>query len=485
MFHSNAGNNTKFDVKFDVKKENSIKFTDVTIRHLKADNKNQRYWCHSLSGFGIRVSPKGTKTWFYNYRFNKCQKTLTLGRYPRISLSKAIKLYNVANDKVEMGIDPLLEQQQEKKEKLDELTVSGLVELYLEYCKKTNKQSYLSEKKALDKDLLPLLGNTKITEVEPKDLSQIFHRIIAKREAPSTATHLYSYVRRLFNFAADMGLMRRRDNPCLDIKLRIKKNKRSRHLSPKEIYLFWYGLDHIKMSPVTRLALRFMLVTVARGGEVRQMKWVDIDFDERIWTLPKTKNGHLHRVYLGDEALKVLDEVRQYSDGKGIVFGSAGSYSRCGKIITDLKPLHNRTLCQPIKRHFDKFGIETPFVPHDLRRTGATIIAGLFGRQDLVKMCLNHVRSDVTDVYDQYTYGAEKKRAMEALNEAVRFIINSANIESIPIFEELKDHIMKPVQSPVINHNSCDHNKQGFQASFSSPVTYKLSFDQAVLSNKV
>jgi len=74
---------------------------------------------------------------------------------------------------------------------------------------------------------------------------------------------------------------------------------------------------------------------------------------------------------------------------------------------------------------------------------------------------------------------------MNALNKAIRCILNSANIESIPTFDELKDYVMKPVQASIINHLSCDDSKRGFQASFSSPVAYKLSFDHHELSYKV
>ncbi len=482
MQYLNSDKNTIFASKFASKKVTSLKFTDPTIRHLKTD-KSKIFWCKGLSGFGIRVSPKGTKTWVYYYRINKTQRKLNLGRYPKVCLSEAHRLYNEAKTKVECGTDPSDELKKLKKQFDEELTVKQLVELYLEHSKKSGKKSYKVEEKCLKKDLIPHLGKRKITTIEPKDLAKIFNEIITIREAPSSATHLYSYIRRIFNFASDMGLMRRRDNPCLDIKLNIKKKKRNRHLTPQEIYLFWYGVDKIKMTPIVRYALKFMLLTLARGGEVRQMKWSDIDFNERIWTLPKTKNGHLHRIYLNDKAMNILKEVKKYSDEKGLVFGSTGQYSKCGVIKTNLKPLHNRTLCQPIKRHFNVFKIKEPFTPHDLRRTGATIVAGLFGRQDLVKMCLNHVRNDITDVYDQYTYDVEKKNAMNALNKAISLIIDSPNIESVPTFDILRQKVL-PRDTMFNGYESNEQSmNKGFQAIASRPVSYRLSFDLKPLSS--
>lgn len=485
MQYSNSDKNSKFAIYSAIQNENSLKFTDTVIRHLKPLEKVKDYWCNGLSGFGIRVTPKGTKTWFYYYRFEKIQRRLNFGRYPQISLSDALLLYHEAKRKIELGIDPYIEMKQEKKLFEEELTVSELVDSYIEHCKKSGKKSYSTENKCFKRDLLPTLGNKKITQVEPKDLSKIFHQIIVHREAPSSATHLYSYIRRLFNFASDMGLMRRRDNPCLDIKLNIKKKKRNRHLTPQEIYLFWHGLNDIVMTPVVRYALKFMLVTLARGGEVRQMKWSDVDINERVWILPKTKNGRLHRIYLNDMALEILSLVKPYSDGKGLIFGSTGQYAKCGLIKDNLKPLHNRTLCQPIKRHFGSFGINERFTPHDLRRTGATIIAGLFGRQDLVKMCLNHVRNDVTDIYDQYTYDVEKRNAMNALNNAIKLIIDSSNIESVPTFDKLRSRILESDKIKSDFTSDKRNMNKGFQANVSHPVSYKLSFDLKPLSNEV
>ena len=376
-------------------------------------------YCSNLLGFGIRVLPSGTKTWFYCYLSGSSQRKMSLGKYPKVSLGEAIHLYRQAKEKLENGIDPLDEKQKKLISRQKEPTVSELIELYVQHGIKLNKANINVEYKCFQKDIIPTIGKRKITEVAPKELAKIFHAVIVERNAPIMASRLFSYVRGLFNFAADMGLMRRRDNPCLDIKLKIKENKKTRHLSSQEIYKFWYNINDVPTTDVLKLALKFMLTTLARGVEVRTMKWRDINLKDRIWTLPKTKNGHIHRIYLSDLSLEILKKVRNYSNGEGLV------------------------LCQPIKRHFEKFDMLEPFTPHDLRRTGATIIASLFGRKDLVKMCLNHVSNDVTDIYDQYTYSQEKKMAMNALNKALRIILDSKNIESIPNIDNLRELVFK------------------------------------------
>ena len=484
MFHQNSHNYTKnLDKNLD-KTTRGIIFTDVSIRHLKPEAKKREYYCSNLLGFGIRVLPSGTKTWFYCYLSGSSQRKMSLGKYPKVSLGEALHLYRQAKEKLENGIDPLEEKQKKLISRQKEPTVSELIEIYVQHGIKLGKANINVEYKCFQKDIIPTIGKRKIKEVTPKELAKIFHTVIVERDAPIMASRLFSYVRRLFNFASDMGLMRRRDNPCLDINLKIKENKKTRHLSSQEIHKFWYHINDIPTTGVLKLALKFMLTTLARGVEVRTMKWCDVNLKDRVWTLPKTKNGHIHRIYLSDLSLEILKKVRNYSNGEGLVFGSTGKFKNRHTVFDDLKPMHNRTLCQPIKRHFEKFDIQEPFTPHDLRRTGATIIASLFGRKDLVKICLNHVSNDVTDIYDQYTYSQEKKIAMNALNKALRIILESKNIESIPSEDNLRELVFKNDQQKTIPLKKAQ-KPVGFQASFSSPVSYRLSFDRETLSNVV
>ena len=136
-------------------------------------------------------------------------------------------------------------------------------------------------------------------------------------------------------------------------------------------------------------------------------------------------------------------------------------------------------MAQSARRYFKKFDIKESFYPYDLRRTGATMIAGLFGRRDFATMALNHTTNDVTGIYDQYTYDREKKMMLNALNKAIGLIINSSNIESVPDFETLRSKVIRSTQLPNLSDS-----QQDFQAKFLNPVTYKLSYDHDVLKSR-
>jgi len=494
--HTNSYKNTqKLEHKLEHKKrrkkaksykKRDFKFTHLSILHLKCLARRKIYWSSDMSGFGVEVTPYNSKIWVYQYRFDNKTRRMTLGKFPKVSLRDATKLYLSASEKVLYGIDPLEERKKEKEEIKGELTVNQLIDAYLTYCKKTEKKTYKCEERAFNKNLPEHLRSKKISDVQSEEIAKIVNKIIM-RGSPTMAKHLFSYLRRMYNYAADIGLLKRRDNPCLDIKLSIKMNRRSRHLSPKEIFLFWHNIEKIPMSPVMRLSIKFLFLTVVRPINIREMRWSEVDMSSYVWTLPKTKNGRLHRVYLGGLAIEILNEVKEYTGGGTFVFGSIGNFKTCKKNVATEKKrtvMSKWVMSKPFRRHFSKFEIEEKFYPYDLRRTGATLISGLFGRKELVVLALNHTTSTVTDIYDQYAYDKEKKMSMEALNKAIEIIINSNNVESVPNFEQLREQVFKQDQSVSIACVDDDHKKQDFQASFSSPVTYKLSFDHPSLSGK-
>ncbi|WP_394972594.1 tyrosine-type recombinase/integrase [uncultured Croceitalea sp.] len=464
-------NEAKLPQKLNQKTTLTIRFTDFSLKKLEPKDRRIIYWSSENPNFGIRVSPSGSKTWIFRYRFDNKTRRISLGRYPKISLRKANQLIYEMNEAILHGVDPLEERKQKQDVFNKTPVLEELISTYTDYNKSVGKVSYLAEERCLRKELKTQMQK-KITEIDPRALSGIFHTIVV-RGSPSTASHLYSYVRRLFNFAADIGLMRYRDNPCHEIKLKIPKRSRQRHLAPSEIYLLWNNLEEIHTTPIIKLAIKFMLLTVTRTIDVRKAKWTDVNLNERVWILPKTKNGRLHRVYLGDLAIDILQRAKQYTDGKELVFCSP-RFSIKNNENPEL--LDRNSLSQALINNFPLLKIHQKFTPHDLRRTGATLIAGLFGRRDFASMALNHTCSDVTGIYDQYTYDREKKMTLNALNKAIGIIVHSANVESVPDFEELRDMVIHPHRPPNSHPRQNTDSLKDLQAILPIPEFDKLFY---------
>ena len=136
-------------------------------------------------------------------------------------------------------------------------------------------------------------------------------------------------------------------------------------LEAGEIVALWRGLDEPGVSETIRLALRFLLLTAQRIGEVVNAEWLEIDWDNAVWTLPgsKVKNGREHRVPLCDQTMKVLAEIKANAGNSGWLFPSPRGD----------RPITARALDKALRR-LRLAGHVPDFRPHDLRRTAASRI---------------------------------------------------------------------------------------------------------------
>lgn len=451
-------------------------FTDASIRGLKSTGKRITFWSRENKGFGLRLTKKGTKTFVYAYRNDDgVLRYLTLGHYPKVSLAQAHRLYFEAAEKVSMGLDPAQDKIDEKKQKDDADTVAQLVEKYLAHCQKMKKSSWPEEERTFKRDLLPNFGDWKAYDVKKKNMSNVLSNIILEREAPSMAKHLLVYARLLFEFAEDMGIIPEDSNPCARIKLRIPKGKGTRHLSPREIYLLWHGLDDCNTLPSLRLAIRLLVCSMTRSIEVRSMKWSDIDKNENVWTIPNPKNKRPHRLYLPKQIWKLLDEAKLYTGDAEYVFTSSFLVKPPAEPRRDLNPLIKTSICQCIRKSYRKFGVTERFTPHDIRRTGATLITALGCPRHWAKLLLNHTDNDVTSIYDLYAYEDEKKTGLEILNYAIERIVTSKNIDSVPSLETLRNEVKQ--KGFLLKHFGGDNDRHpGFQSTPTGHLSYSISY---------
>ncbi|WP_406684310.1 integrase arm-type DNA-binding domain-containing protein [Seonamhaeicola sp. MEBiC1930] len=417
---------------------NHIKYTDLSIKRLKAKASRVIYWFEGYNGFGIRVTPKNRKSWVYIYRFNNRPRMMTLGKYPRMSLSEARKAYTESDHQVQMGFDPAQKKVDENQFEREADTIKDLLERYIEYSRAQGKKSWKTEESQLRKNVIPVIGHMKAHHVKRRHLMPIFHDMIVKRNAPIGAKHLFAYTRRMFNIAVMWDLMEY--NPCIGLKLGIKSNKRQRHLTPREIFEFWHMLDNAGTAMVIRLALRFMLCTACRGVEVRIMEWEHLDLDAMIWTIPKTKNKKMHRVYLHGQAKLIIEQVKYYTGNSKYVFGSMRHEKIPDNPPVDLNHLGQTSLSRAINNNRKLLDMEE-FKPHDLRRTSATLAAGLGCPRQWVKILLNHTDNDITGIYDQYAYDWERNKVSEVLNFAISRIVSCFNIDQVPTLLELRDEV--------------------------------------------
>jgi integrase len=379
----------------------AARLTDLTVRKLRPKNVQFEVMDSGNRGFGIRVSPGGTRTWIYRYRFGGTIRRVSLGTYSEIGLEEAKARYADAVKLHRQQIDPGALKQEKQRKELEAPTVGMLANEYLERWAKPRKRSWQEDKRILEKDVVPRWGGLKAKTIRKRDVIALLDGIV-DRGAPIQANRTLACVRRMFNFAAEKDLIDA--SPCAGIKAPSAENQRDCVLGEKEIWLFWTNLNTAPMSLQIRLALRLQLVTAQRKGEVITMEWRDLDLESGVWTIPKekAKNKIANRVPLSPIALGIIRDLKALANGSTWVFSSRG---QSGHVRGD-------SINEALARSLDHIGVGN-FVPHDLRRTASTYLSALGTPRLVLDKILNHVDRSTTSPYDQHTYDGEKRAALE------------------------------------------------------------------------
>jgi integrase len=419
------------------------KLTDLQIQNLRAGPKRYIEW--EPHGLGVRVTPKGAKSFVFVYRFNGKLRMMTLhidaGKttYPAITLAEARKAHRKAQDKLDKGVDPAAKAITEREEERKAPTVADLVTKYLEGWAMPRKRSWKTDKRILEKDILPEWGQRKARDITRRDVKDLLRKIVDRGGIMANRT--LALIRKMFNYAVD-DLEIIPVSPCLKIKAPAPENQRNRVLTAEEIRELWHGLGGESMNavnPFIKLVLKLELVTAQRKGECCAVAWEEIDLEEGWWTIPgeKTvlrenhgvenglaKNKLPHRVPLTPLAIEILQAVKALSGDSLWVFPSP----RTNRPITPAAVNHAMRL------RLNILGIA--FVPHDLRRSAASHMTGMGISRLVVGKLLNHAERGVTSTYDRHSYDKEKRLALEAWGLKLKAIIEGGENNVIPLIRE-------------------------------------------------
>ncbi len=414
-----------------------MKFTDIYIKNLKPEP--TKYYKREAHGFAIKVWPSGVKTWVYIYTFESKRKEMRLGEYPAMKLADARTKYNEAYELHKNGRDPGAEERQQKEERRLADNIEDLVKEYIKKHAKVNKRSWKNDERLLNKEVVPIWGDRKAEDIRKRDVVLLLEGIV-ERGSPAMSNQTLKIVRKMFNFAVERDILQH--TPCTGVKALAPNNSRERTLNEAEIKALWANLDAGIISDEIKRALKLILVTAQRPGEVIGMRAVEID--KRWWTIPseRAKNGRAHRVYLTNLAVSLIGDTK----GKDFLFPCPHKKKIKQIEAHAVGVAVRRNLALPVtdkngKPLFDadgnpvtenKLDIEQ-FTPHDLRRTAATFLAKMGNMDEVIDAVLNRAKQGVIKVYNQYRYDAEKLKALEAWERKLNSIIagTTSNLVSI------------------------------------------------------
>jgi integrase len=332
-------------------------------------------------------------------------------------------------DSPSKGLDPALEKKKEKDKSINASTINGLINEYLEVWSKPRKRSWREDERILNKDVKPKWGKRKTHEITKRDVVLLLENI-TKRGAPIAANRTLACIRRMFNFGVERDLVS--TNPCTSIKAPAKENRRERSLSADEIHHFWHVISRmenkektprIKMSDATKLALKLMLVTAQRKGEVISAEWSEFDLINHVWTIPseKAKNSKTHRVPLSALAVELLTEIKERINHSRWLFPA-------NHTVKEDTHMTGSAIDHALRRSLDALENVGHFSPHSLRATATTHMASMRISGEIISKILNHAKKGVTEQhYNKYEYEEEKRNALDAWSHRLKDIITGEN----------------------------------------------------------
>ena len=289
-------------------------FTAEGVKALKPAATRVEYWDASLTGFGLRVTPRGAKTWFYWYRRGHVKRRWTIGRFPQLSLADARQQARDAYGKDPAG---------EKVDGRHAPTFGALGDAYLRLHAKPHKKSWARDQECIERDLAQWKC-IPVKDIGRKMVQALLDQIADPqgRNAPASARATKLLLSTMFNFALprDFGID---FNPIVGTQAP-KAQHRQRFLIDAEIIRLLAALDEESKQGHHLLAHWFLLIllTAQRPGEVAVMRWDQLDlFEERHerattgwWNVRTSKNGQPIHAALSPEAVRLLRALRRWSE---------------------------------------------------------------------------------------------------------------------------------------------------------------------------
>jgi len=375
------------------------KLTDAFIRNVKPPSAGQvEYWDALTPGFGIRVSYGGRKAFQTMTRINGKLHRFGMGFYPRISLADARGRADQVLRDAAKGISPEgREAEQQREAQAERLNSFRAVAAEFMEDHAKNLRTRGEMQRMLTADLLPAWGDRPISSITRADIKALLREKASR--APIAANRLLALISKIFTWALDEEIIGA--SPAVRLKRPAEESERERSLSAEEIRILWPAFTAIGYP--FGYAMKFLLVTGQRRGEVSGMKWSEIDGDG--WTLPgsRSKSKQGHRVPLSTLAREILEQSPHVGE---YVFSARGGP------IEGWDAAKNR-VAVPV----------APWRIHDLRRTFATHLRSLGVDRLVVSKLLNHAEAGITKIYDRYALDTEKAAAMERWAQRLREII--------------------------------------------------------------
>jgi integrase len=398
-------------------------------------------------GLYFIVQPSGVKSWALRYRRKGDGKAVkhTIGTYPAITLKAARSMANELRGEIERGADPHGDKVVARRRTVEvndsfEAVARRFVAEH--QFRKNRSWEWAARRLGLvvdpeaiaergagpeAKTCPPLLvvrdggrdtwgrrrislvdrwGGRRLGNITRADVIAVLDEVAA--HAPIMANRMHAVLARLFKWAEAKGISN--TNPCSNIE-RAKEHSRDRVLEDKELRAVWIATGELG-HPYAGI-VRLLILTGQRRNEIADLRWDEIDLDERVLHLPaaRTKNGRPHDVPLSAPALAIIDGLSRLVDADRV-------------FTIQRKPVAGFS---KMKERLDAASRVSDWTLHDIRRSVASGLQRLGVRLEVTEAVLNHrggSMAGIVAVYQRHDYASEKRDALERWADHVEALVS-------------------------------------------------------------
>jgi integrase len=285
---------------------------------------NKVYRDDDQIGFGLRVTAAGARSFVLAYTIHRRERRITIGTWPAWTAAAAREEARKLRRQIDQGIDPL-------EQRSDTRGAPTLQDLWQEY--ERVHLPTLSPRSASDQAsmwrryILPKMKHVRLVDLSSREIDALHARV--SLVGTTRANRVIEMLRKALNLALRWGWIKQ--NPALGFR-RNPEHPRERYLKPEEYERVFRALEAMPNQKAAQ-AIRLLILTGARRGEVLSLEWADLDLELGLWNRPaaKSKDRKRKRVTLSNEALVLLKSMQAEATG-AYVFPTAS-----GEPMQDLK----------------------------------------------------------------------------------------------------------------------------------------------------
>jgi len=388
---------------------------DVTCRSAKFDP-DARNLLNDGYGLALKLTATGSKIWHFSYKrpATKKENTLSFGPYPTVSLARAREEREKARRLLAQGLDPAVVREAEREKQVKDATNTFQVvaEEWFEHRASAWSPGYTRKtKQLLERDLYPDLGNQPVANITSGTLLNVIRKI-EKRGAYEMPRRALVIAGEIFRHA--IGTDRAAIDPSAGLVRLLKARppvKHYAHVSESQLPDLLTRIDTYGGRPETIAAVKLMVLTFIRGGELRFAEWTEFDFEKQEWHVPpgrmkgsiwRKEEGEHHVVPLARQTIDLLKDLKQYTGHYRLLFPGMKSPTR---------PLTGEAM----NNVFHAIGFKGQQTVHGLRGLASTLLneSRLFDERIINAQLAHKLKDRVEAAYNHAEYMAERARIMQ------------------------------------------------------------------------